>query len=175
MKLLGLLGYPLTHSFSPRMINKIAEKKGWDCSYHAFSVPPDKIADFIKAVKLLPIYGFNITLPHKQVMLNYCDELSPEVQEICATNTVINQNGKLIAYNTDVYGFEYGLKNFLPFPFKMNGTLIIGAGGAARAVVYVLSKMGCEKFYLADLDPEKEKQWLFYSSVLMKNKKIEFI
>lgn len=159
MKLLGLLGYPLSHSFSPRMINKIARENNWDCSYHPFSVPGSKMADFINAVKLLPIAGFNVTIPHKQSILTYCDELSDDVREIGAANTIINDGGGLIAWNTDVVGFKYGMKSLLPENSNLSGALILGAGGVARAVVYALKKMGCRTFYLTDVNPEREQQW----------------
>ena len=175
MKLLGLLGYPLSHTFSPVMINRIARQKNWDCSYFAYSISPENVGDFVKAVKLLPIYGFNITIPYKQTILKFCDELSPEVQEVGAANTVINNTGKLTAYNSDVFGFKYGIENLLPNNFIIDGTLIIGAGGAARAVVYVLSKVGWKNFYLADVDSTRANEWQNDSDILLKDKNINFI
>ncbi len=174
MKLLGLLGYPLSHSFSPRMINKIARKNNWDCSYHPFSIPGDKMADFIKAVKLLPVAGFNVTVPYKQSILQYCDELSAGVREIGAANTIINDRGRLIARNTDVTGFKYGMKNLLPENINLSGALILGAGGVARAVVYALKKMDCRNFYLTDVNPEKERQWREEVSGMFNNCEIHF-
>ena len=175
MKLLGLLGYPLSHTFSPVMMNQIARQNNWDCSYFAYSITPENVEDFVKAVKLLPIYGFNITIPYKQTILKFCDELSPEVQEVGAANTVINNAGKLTSYNSDVFGFKYGIENLISNNFKIDGTLIIGAGGAARAIVYVLSKMGCKKFYLSDVDLARANEWQNDSDVLLKDKAIRFV
>lgn len=175
MKLLGLLGYPLLHSFSPIMINQIAREKNWDCSYFAFSIAPKNVAAFVKAVKLLPIYGFNITIPYKQVILKFCDEFSPEVQEVGAANTVINHSGKLTAYNTDVFGFTFGIENLINNDVNISGTLILGAGGAARAVVYVLANMGCKNFYITDVDPQRKKEWQNDSDILLQGKNINFV
>ena len=174
-KLYGIIGFPIKHSLSPYMHNAAFNRLKLKAAYLPFSVNRNRLKEAIGSLRDSGISGFNVTIPYKQVILSYCDELSSEVKEICAANTVLNKNGKLIAYNTDVDGFEYGLKNLLPDQFSINETLIIGAGGAARAVVHVLSKMGCKKFYLADLDPEREKQWLHDPETVVTNKWIKFI
>lgn len=159
MKLLGLLGYPVAHSFSPGMINTIARKNSWDCSYYPFAIPQKKIKDFIQSVKILPISGFNVTAPYKQIILEFCDTLSSEVRIIKAANTIINQNGKLVAENTDVAGFIYGLEKLVLNRQKLKKVLILGAGGAARASVFALSNLGVKHFFVANRNPDRKKNW----------------
>lgn len=159
MKLLGLLGYPVAHSFSPGMINRIARKNGWDFSYHPFAIPHGKIKDFVQSVKILPVSGFNVTAPYKQVILEFCDQLSSEVRIIKAANTIVNQDGNLIAQNTDVTGFIYGLEKLVLNRQKLKKVLILGAGGAARASVYALSNLGVKHFFVANRNLDRVKNW----------------
>ena len=159
MKHLGLLGYPLSHSHSPAMINRLAKAKNWDCSYQPYSIEPEYLKEFISEVRHRPISGFNVTIPHKQTILSFCDEFSPEVQAIRAVNTICNHNGKLIAHNTDVFGFNYGLEQLTKEFTSIKRAVILGAGGAARAAAFALAKMGCNKLIIASRTDHRKIEW----------------
>ncbi len=159
MKHLGLLGYPLSHSHSPAMINRLAKAKNWDCSYQPYSVEPELLKKFVSDVHRLPISGFNVTIPHKRTMLSFCDQFSPEVQAIRAVNTICNHNGKLIAHNTDVFGFNYGLQQLTKDFTSIKKAVLLGAGGAARAAAFCLAKMGCSELIIASRTDHRKIEW----------------
>ena len=141
-RLFGLIGYPLEHSFSEAYFSEKFYREGiTNTEYRAFPLPG--AADFPALLKrLLPLglCGLNVTIPHKQSIMPFLDEIAPEAQAANAVNTIkIGQNGRLIGYNTDIFGFEQSL---LPLLEKQQHThaLILGTGGAAQAINYVLSK-----------------------------------
>lgn len=135
---LGLIGYPLLHSFSAKYFAEKfshTEFQGW--TYRNFE--RENLDSFFKdEVPLLD--GFNVTIPYKRMVLPYLDALSSEAEEIGAVNCVKNSKGKLIGYNTDAMGFRVSLEEFLN-GFKPSYALILGSGGASKAISYVLRKM----------------------------------
>lgn len=139
MKLFGLIGYPLGHSFSKQYFTEKFEKEGIvDCRFEAF--PIESINDFPALLKNNPgLQGLSVTIPYKQEVLRFIDELSQEVKAIGATNSIKIQDGKLTAYNTDIAGFEKSFIQFLQPPHKK--ALVLGTGGASKAVQYVLRKL----------------------------------
>lgn len=142
--IVGLLGYPVEHSLSPAMHNAAFQycKMNWE--YRLFSRTKDELKDFIKEVKDNNYRGFNVTIPYKQEIMKYLDQLRPAAKRIGAVNTVINNSGRLEGTNTDYIGFGIDLKNKLDFdPGQDKKVLLLGAGGAARAVVEELT----DKFY----------------------------
>ena len=159
IKKLGLIGYPLTHSFSARYFADKFEREGIKgFSYENFENP--KIEDFPNILKDNPnIVGFNVTIPYKEQIIPYLDELDEEAQEIGAVNTIKvlkTESGiKLKGYNTDIYGFRETLKPLL----KMHHykALILGTGGAAKAVEYVLRKIGLSVLYISR-NPKSENE-----------------
>jgi len=156
MRKFGLIGYPLTHSFSKKYFTEKFAKEGFeDCEYEAF--PLQSLSDLPDLIKANPdLCGLNVTVPHKIGIIYYLDKLDPAAKAIDAVNCIkiVNQHPveaffsgelsslqvRLEGYNTDAYGFETSLKPLL----KKHHTkaLILGAGGAARAVAYVLNKLG---------------------------------
>lgn len=141
--LFGLIGHPVGHSMSPVMHNDQFAYLQLDYHYHAFDVHPSELGNAIKGMKSLGISGFNITIPHKEEAMKYLDEIDEEALQIGAVNTVINQDGKLIGYNTDGRGFVLSLQNKTGNSFVHNKILIIGAGGAARGIYITLARKGC--------------------------------
>jgi len=131
---LGLIGYPLGHTFSPSYFSKKFKDLNFvDAEYVAYPIDKiDKVLDLFKT----GITGLNVTIPYKEQVIPFMDELSPAVQEIGALNTILFQDGKKIGYNTDVYGFKISLTEWCgkQLPKK---ALILGSGGAAKAVKYV--------------------------------------
>ena len=136
-ELIGLIGHPIKHSYSPFIQNYALELMNLDYVYLPFDVPAENLKNAVKAVLSLGLKGVNVTLPHKEKIIKFLDELSEEASIIGAVNTIVNDHGKLIGYNTDAYGI---LETLLPYKDKISGTkvTVIGAGGSARAVVYTL-------------------------------------
>ena len=136
-KIVGIVGHPIKHSFSPFIHNLAFELTGSDYVYLPFDVPIESLKDAVKGMVALGIKGFNVTLPHKEKILFYLNQVSEEANIIGAVNTVINENGRLMGYNTDVNGVYESL---LPYKDDIAGEVvsIFGAGGAARSVIYAL-------------------------------------
>ena len=107
--LLALIGSPVEHSGSPAMHNYSFEKLGLDYAYMAFEIKEDQVGEFLDAARLLKVRGFNVTMPCKMEVARQVDELSPAAQIMGASNTVVNENGKLIGHNTDGVGFVKNL------------------------------------------------------------------
>ena len=154
---LGIIGYPLGHSMSPVMFRAAFEEYGLDVTYDAWEVAPENLGDFLKEVRGSEgeILGFNATVPHKESVMAAMDEVSEEAQRAGAVNTVGNDDGRLVGYNTDGTGFVRALKEEAGFDFDGSRALIIGAGGAARGVVMVLSGEGVADFTIANRTRER--------------------
>ncbi len=131
--LYGLIGTPISHSFSPSMHNKAFEKVNENACYLGFDTNIDKLEATVQAFKTLNVKGWNVTMPLKSEMIKYCDELSPEAELIGAVNTIVNQNGKLKGYSTDGIGFFANAKD-KEFNPENKTIVLIGAGGAARSI-----------------------------------------
>ncbi len=147
MKRYGLIGFPLTHSLSQQYFTqKFIDQGIEDCVYERFSIP--SIGDLHNILKTHPdLCGFNITIPYKKDVLAFLTERSKAVEEVGACNCVKIIDGQLIGYNTDVIGFENSLIPFLK-PTH-NKALVLGTGGAALAIVYVLQKLGIDFSYVS--------------------------
>ena len=139
MRTFGLIGHPLTHSFSPKYFGKKFGDEGIDdASYSAFDISDiDQLEDLISQKS--PI-GLNVTIPYKKEVINYLDELSPEAKRIGAVNTIKFVDGHRKGFNTDIYGFHYSLLELLG-GYDVENALILGTGGAAQAVQYVLEEL----------------------------------
>lgn len=131
--LTGLLGCPVKHSKSPLIHNTAFEALGIDCVYLAFEVEDGHIREALDAFRVLNGVGFNLTMPHKKKAMEFLDGISEEARLIGSVNTVKNENGKMIGYNTDGKGFVMALRE-AGADFKGKKIVMAGAGGAARAV-----------------------------------------
>lgn len=141
MRKYGLIGYPLTHSFSPGYFaNKFKEAGICDAQYQLY--PLERIEEVSEMLDG-DIEGLNVTIPYKERVMPYLDEIDKDAQAIGAVNTIKISNGKSIGYNTDIYGFEQSLKEICGEQFPQKA-LVLGTGGAAKAVQYVLGKLGIE-------------------------------
>lgn len=140
----GVIGWPLTHTKSPLIHGHWFEKYGIAGTYEAIPVAPEDLKDRVKQLVDAGYRGFNVTVPHKQAIMEMMDFVHADAERIGAVNTVIiNAAGKMAGRNTDGFGFRENLKrNALDFDFKAQPAIVLGAGGAARAVVYALAKMG---------------------------------
>ncbi|MFB3165855.1 shikimate dehydrogenase [Neobacillus sp. 179-C4.2 HS] len=139
-KLFAVLGYPIGHSMSPIMLNDVLSYYEIDAHYHPFKVSPEELEIAIRGLKAIGISGFNVTIPHKSAIIPFLDSVDDLALSIGAVNTVVNDNGKLVGYNTDGYGFIKGLEPYIS-SFSDKKVLVIGAGGAARAIYFTMAKM----------------------------------
>jgi len=156
-KIYGIIGYPVNHSFSPKMHNAAFAELKMDAMYLPFSVRPENISQAIDGIKALNISGFNVTIPHKSSIMQYLDEISPIARKVGAVNTVRNINGRLIGTNTDVSGFISSLKALNFSPLKKNIGLI-GAGGSARALITGLAEAGASQILIYNRTIERAKE-----------------
>ena len=154
-KVTGLFGYPVEHSLSPAMHNSGFEKLGLNNIYLPFPVEEDNLGQAVEGVRGLNFKGINVTIPHKQNVIKYLDQLSEEAELIGAVNTIENKNGTLIGHNTDGRGFIRSLKEESDFSAPGSTAVIVGAGGAARAIAFQLALEGIDKLLISDLDQPK--------------------
>ncbi len=143
---LGLIGYPLGHSLSPRIHTAALQACRLQGDYSLFPIHPDDqqgLKDLLARVRSGEITGLNVTIPHKQNVIPLLDELTPTAQAIGAVNTIYLRDNKLIGHNTDAQGFITDLKRATNSAFcTPHSALVLGAGGSARAVVYALLNDG---------------------------------
>ncbi|OGG79612.1 shikimate dehydrogenase [Candidatus Kaiserbacteria bacterium RIFCSPLOWO2_01_FULL_54_13] len=140
-KLTAVIGEPVGQSLSPLLHNKIYADEGIDAVMLAFGNP--SIEKLVAAVRALPIHLAAVTMPHKQTIMPLLDEIDAQAREIGAVNTVVNREGKLHGFNTDIVGIAAALKEV---SLKGESVLLIGAGGAARTVAYLLKKIDAKIF-----------------------------
>ncbi len=154
-KLFGIFGYPVEHTFSPGMHNAAFQKLRMDACYVPYAVHPDRLVDAVKSVIPLGMCGLNITVPHKEKIIPFLDELSEEARLIGAVNTIEVKGARLIGHNTDGRGFIRSLKENAKYDPRNRRILFIGSGGAARAVGFSLALAGAVKISFCDVDTHK--------------------
>ena len=140
-KVCGIIGDPIEHTMSPVMHNAAFRKLGLDYVYLAFPVRREELDKAVAGVRALNIRGLNVTIPHKVAIIPFLDKLDPLAEKIGAINTIVNEGGVLTGYNTDATGF---LQALLERGIKPRGkkAVILGAGGAARAISFILAERG---------------------------------
>lgn len=153
-KVYALFGNPVTHSRSPLMQNTAFRMLKIDAVYLPFLVNRDGLADAVKAIRVLNLGGVNLTIPHKESVFPYLDEVDEEARMIGAVNTVVNRDGYLCGYNTDAPGFLVSLKR-AGFDLKGKRVVLMGAGGAARAVAVALVLHGVSKIHICDINTKR--------------------
>ena len=162
-KLYGIFGHPIKHSFSPSMHNAAFQKLGLNCVYLAFDILPENLKTATGSIRQLNIQGINVTIPHKQEIMNYLDEISDEAKYTGAVNTIKNNDGKLFGHNTDVGGFLKDLEMELGITkFSGISACLIGAGGAARAVMSGLCMNGAKKITIINRTKSKASELADY-------------
>ena len=138
----GVMGWPVAHSRSPRLHGFWLERHGVDGAYVPLPVPPDGLERALRALPLLGLRGVNLTVPHKEAALAICDRVDDVARRIGAVNTVVVEpDGRLAGSNTDAFGFAENLRANSGWQAK-GAAVVIGAGGAARAVVVALLEAG---------------------------------
>jgi shikimate dehydrogenase len=137
MKRFGVIGHPIGHSLSPLMHNTAYEQLGLDCRYEAYDVEPASLADTLRDFAASGFSGLNVTIPHKEQVATLMDTLGEEAKAVGAVNTIVFDKGTLRGENTDVYGVEASLASCRS-SFDNERVLVLGAGGASRAIMYAL-------------------------------------
>lgn len=138
-RVFGILGYPVGHSLSPLMHQAAFDALRLDAIYAPFDVPPPLLSEILRGLTACGIAGLNVTVPHKEAIVPFLEELAEDAKALGAVNTIVVRRGRLIGYNTDVIGCERAL-NELGWKRRRCIAMILGAGGAAKAVGWVLSR-----------------------------------
>lgn len=153
----GIIGDPVSHSLSPLMHNYAFRKLNIKAVYGAFRVKPEDLENAIKGIRALNIKGLSVTIPHKENIMKYLDEIDEIGLEIGAINTVVNKEGILKGYNTDWLGVLHAFeKNGVSLKDKK--VVILGAGGASKAVVYAVKKGGAKEIEVYNRTFEKARK-----------------
>jgi shikimate dehydrogenase len=153
-KLLGVIGAPIAHSLSPLMHNAAIAHLGLDYAYLPFCVEPEHLKAALDGFAAIGLQGFNVTIPHKQAIVPLLTEVDPIAQSIGAVNTIWHIKDGWGGTNTDVLGFLHPLK-ILERDWSQTIAVILGNGGAARAVVAGCAQLGCAAIHVVGRDPEK--------------------
>ncbi|WP_084295277.1 shikimate dehydrogenase [Caldanaerobius polysaccharolyticus] len=138
-KVYGVIGHPVKHSISPAIHNFAFEYADINAVYLCFDVPPERLGEAVRGFKAIGLAGFNVTIPHKQDIMNYLDEVDESARLIGAVNTVVNDNGRLRGYNTDSSGFINAIKKR---GLRVDEAIVLGSGGASRAICTALALNG---------------------------------
>lgn len=153
-RVFGIIGHPLGHTLSPLLHNWGFSRLGVRAAYVAFPTPPERLEAFIQAVRTLPVSGLSVTIPHKEAVIPLLDSVSPLCGATGAVNTLVWEDGKLTGHNTDVPGFLSPLLEREHIPAS---ALVLGAGGAAKAVMAGLCEIGVRDVTVANRDFERAK------------------
>ncbi|MFQ5466374.1 MAG: shikimate dehydrogenase [Thermodesulfobacteriota bacterium] len=146
----GIFGHPIGHTLSPVMQNAAFEAAGCDIVYLPFHVSPARLPGAVDAVRALEMVGVNVTIPHKERVMGYLDSVDPTARAIGAVNTVVNSDGRLTGYNTDGEGYMRSLTGETGFVPEGKSVILIGAGGAARAILHALLSGGAASVLIAN-------------------------
>lgn len=151
----GVIGHPITHSKSPLIHGYWISKHGLLGSYDAIDISPAQLETGVRKLITQGYRGFNVTLPHKQEILKLCDDVDDTARSIGAVNMISIQNGKLKGFNTDAFGYIENLKAHNGSIDKSKPAIVLGAGGAARAIVYGLLQGGFQNIIVTNRTLEK--------------------
>jgi shikimate dehydrogenase len=168
-KVFAVIGDPVEHSLSPIMHNAAFEALGLDYVYLAFQVKTEQVASALVGMWALGICGLNVTMPHKNDVISQLDQVDCEAQLMGSVNTIVSRNGKLLGFSTDGEGAVNALKEN-GVTLKGKRVLLLGAGGAARAVAYALAKEAGELVILNRTEAQAEELACFLTRIT--NKKI---
>lgn len=148
----GLIGDPVAHSISPAIQTAALAASGIDATYELWQTPLAELAARVASLRAPDVLGANVTVPHKLAVMEYLDEVSEAATRAGAVNTIVHRAGRLYGDNTDIAGFATSLRAAIPPPqnAKTLPALVLGAGGAARAVILALAEMGVTEITVAN-------------------------
>lgn len=155
-KICGVIGDPIEHTLSPAMHNAAFRKLGLDYVYVPFRVRKEELGKAIEGMRALNIRGLNVTIPHKVAIIPFLDKLDPMAEKIGAVNTLVNNDGVLTGFNTDASGFLQALLE-RGITAKGKKAIILGAGGAARGIGFILAEKGAHLVFLNRHLPRAEE------------------
>ena len=174
LKTFAVIGDPIDHSLSPTIHNAAYRELEMECTYIGYRVAQGELATGIESLKKIKISGFNVTIPHKVNMMKYLDNVDDNCKKIGAVNTILNDDGILRGFNTDMDGFLDPLKR-KEVDIKNSKILLLGAGGAARAVVAGFQKEGAKEITIVNRTKEKGDKLVEFSNNLGLNSNSETI
>ena len=174
LKTFAVSGDPIDHSLSPTIHNAAYRQLGLECTYIAYRIPKGQLDVEIDSLKKIKISGFNVTIPHKINVMEYLDELDENCKTIGACNTVINDDGNLKGYNTDMDGFLEPIKN-RNISIQDSNILLFGAGGAARAIIAGLAKEKARHVTIVNRTTEHGLQLKEFSGSIGLNSEVKTI
>ena len=154
MKKFFVIGNPINHSLSPELHNFWLKKNNINAVYEKKKLEETELKNFIDNLRNDKIHGINVTVPFKNKVIKYLDKLSLEVEKTDSVNTIYKNGNEIIGHNTDVAGFELGLRHS-KISVLHKSALILGAGGVVPSIVYSLMGMGCKKIFLSNRTIEK--------------------
>ena len=154
MKKYLVIGNPIEHSLSPKLHNHWIKKNNIDAVYEKKQLNENDIEDIIIKVRNREIDGINVTIPFKKSVIPYLDQLTPIANETQSVNTIYEEKNKIVGHNTDVGGFELGLKR-INYNIKNKKVFILGAGGVVSSIILALKKMGSSKIILSNRTKER--------------------
>jgi len=157
-KIIGIIGKNIENSLSPLIHNQIIFKYSLNFCYLPFKVTENDLSQAIQGVRTLSIKGVNVTFPYKEKVIEFLDKVEESARRIGAVNTIVNNKGILTGYNTDVIGFKKSLQEDGKFTIKKKKAVILGAGGAARGVIYTLLEEGIEEISIFNRTLKKAKK-----------------
>lgn len=160
-KILGIIGDPVAHSLSPAMQNAAIIAAGINAVYLPFHVTPPELGDVIAAIRTLGILGVNVTVPHKEAVIPFLDEIDAAAKIIGAVNTIVNRNGRLVGYNTDGIGLLRSLRETFSFQPAGKNIVLLGAGGASRAAIVALAEAGAASIVVVNRTLRSAEQLIF--------------
>ena len=174
LKTFAVIGDPIDHSLSPTIHNAAYRQLGLECTYIAYRIPKGQLDVEIDSLKKIKISGFNVTIPHKINVMEYLDELDENCKTIGACNTVVNDDGNLKGYNTDMDGFLEPIKN-RNISIQDSNILLFGAGGAARAIIAGLAKEKARHVTIVNRTTEHGLQLKEFSGSIGLNSEVKTI
>jgi len=157
-KIIGIIGKNIENSLSPLIHNQIILKCSLNFCYLPFQIAESDLGKAIQGIKALNIRGVNITFPYKEKVIKFLDEVEESARRVGAVNTIVNNKGILTGYNTDVTGFKRSLQEDGKFAIKGEKVVILGAGGAARGIIFALLEEGIEEICIFNRTFEKAKK-----------------
>ena len=175
LKTFAVIGDPIDHSLSPTIHNAAYRELEMECTYIAYRVSQGDLATGIESLKKIKIAGFNVTIPHKIKMMGYLDNVDDNCKKIGAVNTVLNDDGILRGFNTDMDGFLEPIKR-KEISIKNSRVLLLGAGGASRAIVTGFQKEGANEIVIVNRTKENGDELAEFSKNIglkSKSKNIE--
>jgi len=157
MKKFYVIGNPIDHSLSPKLHNFWFKKNKIEAIYEKKLLEEKEIPKFIESIRNSEINGANVTVPFKNSVIPFLDDLSSEAKQTNSVNTICTEGGKIIGHNTDIVGFELALR-YINYDVKRKKALIIGAGGVSPSIILALKNMGCENIYLTNRTFERAEK-----------------